>query len=672
MAQGQLQQTDFMDNLGGLNLSDSVFKVSPSQAVGGANFDYAVTGGIRKRLGPGKINTSVDTYLKSIGFGLYNTAAGVKSLIRAADTKLQLFDTSTPSFTALTDDTSSAGSTPLTSGSTVPCFFQQFNNGTANILWSIGAGQTLPNGIYSTSKYTQNGVPEPTLTTFNAASVGSGGTLGPGLYRYSVVFRKTSTQALSNASTTEASVTCVTTDSVSLSWTFSNNDTTRFDAIYLYRSALGGSAGFTVADLVTTLSISATTYTDTGTSIASTQNVPRANNTVLDNSVLPSGTYNALTVFKRRLVVAKDSTLYLADVNKSESWPTTNYITVPSGGNITGLSVISYTSPQANTLDEILVIFKEREIWVLTGDSYEDWVLKFIDQTGCPNQTLIAQGNGFLAWIDYRGVYLWDGGSKPIYCSRPIEPLFAKDGDLDKAKLSYGVGQFYRKENQLVWYLSSRLYGEQQFVLKMDLRLTLPQVQQNLTGRSIDGVFVQETYAEPTYAALSYVPNSGADEYLVIGDDAGYCYFAYNGYSDGGADFDFTYKTKPLDMGNPNVSKQFHKVVVWVQNFGDWNLLLDYWTDFHVGASYQATKAQPVSTGLQNSTALWDVAYWDVAFWDDYEQGIMPVVFNLEAMPANNNQGSALQLQFRNETANQPIQIHGFSVIWSEIGGITA
>jgi hypothetical protein len=661
-----------MDNIGGLNISDSVFKVQDNQAMGGSNYDHSLTGGIKKRYGNTKVNTSADTELKSIGIGLYNTAASSKSVIRGADTRLQLFDVSTPSFTNLSEDTTAAGSAPLTSGSVIPINWAQFNNGTSNILWSIGAGQTLPNGVYSTSKYTQNGVPAPTTSAFSAASVGSGGTLSPGVYRYTLVFRKTSTQALSNGSSTEASVTCVTNDSVSLSWTFTNNDTTKYDNIYIYRSALNGSASFTTGDLIAQLSISSTTYTDTGTSVLSSTNVPRAGSTVLDNSVLTSATYNAMTVFKRRLVVATGSTLSISDLNKSESWPTVNSITIPSGGNITGLAVISFTSAQANTLDEILCIFKERELWVITGNDYTDWVLKYIDQTGCPNQSLIVTGNGFLTWIDHRGVHLWDGTSKPFYCSKPLEPLFGKDGDLDKTKYSYGVGQFFRKESVVIWYLSSKTYGEQKFAIKMDLRLTLPRMEQSMMGRNIDAVFALDDYATPVYSALSYIPATSSDETLLTGDDSGYCYKAYSGFSDASSAIDFSYRTKPLNMGDPNTDKLYHKVVVWVSNVGTWNLLLDYWSDFKVGETVKSTVAAPLSTAANNEAALWDIAYWDVASWDDYEAGIVPVVFNLQPGMANSNQGKAIQLQFRNENADEPVTIHGFSVFWSELGGITA
>lgn len=676
---GQLLQIDFPDNTGGTNLADSVFKISQTQAAGGYNFDYILTGGIQKRLGPVKINSSADTQLRSLGLGLYAPGSGsTKTPLRGAGTKLQAVDTSALTFAALTQDNLAASSTPFTAGSTQTVNFNQFNSGTSDILWAVGGGATLPIGAYSTTKYTSNGVAIPTGSlgspTANAHDSGSWSVIGT--YYYSIVYRKTSTQALSNA-VLDVAVTIVNTDdTVTISFAgLTGLDTTLIDKIYVYRSAVGGTTAFTTGNLVAKVNSNAASFKDLGNlgnpDLLLVQNIPRAGNTVLDNSVLPAATYNVCTLFKRRLVTASGNTLYLSDLNKSESWPTTNYITVPSGGNVTALAVISFTSPQAQTLDEILVVFKEREVWVVTGTAYTDWSLKFIDAVGCPSQSLIALANGFLAWIDFRGIYLWDGTSKPIYCSRLLEPLFAYGGDLDKTKLNMGVGRFLRRENQILWYLSSKTFGEQQYAIKLDLRLTMPQIQQNLTGRNIDAVLIQDNYAFPVYAALSYIPLNGAQEQLMLGDSSGYVYFASNGYSDGGANYSFTYKTPPLHMGDPNTEKVFHKVIAWVQDIGDWNLILDYWSGYKTAEVFKATQSQPISTSPQ-SAGLWDIAFWDIADWDNYNPDVVPLIFNLQSSTVNSNQGTAIQLQFRNDTASEPIVIHGFSVIYSTLGGITA
>jgi hypothetical protein len=678
--QGQFQQTNFLDNTGGTNLADSVFRVKEGQAAGGYNFDYTVTGGIRKRKGPTKINTVADSQLLSKGFGVYAPASGAsKTPIRAGGTKLQAVDTAAVTFTALTEDTVAAGSTPFTS-STVPVKFAQFNNGTSNALWAVGGGATLPVGATSSTKYTQNGVPAPTASSFTATPSGVGGTLSAGVWRYTLVYRKASTLTYSNAVIEASATTTGTTSSVALAWTLSNNDTTKYDQILVYRSTVNGSASFTTGSLIKTLASSATSYNDTGTSEADAQNVPRAGSVVLDNSVLPSGTYAAMTVFKRRLVVAVDSTLQFSEVNKSESWPLTNIITVPSVGPITALAVISFTSPQAQSLDELLVVFKEREIWVISGSAYQSdsvgnvgWALKFIDDVGCVNQNLVVTASGFLAWVELRGVFLWDGTSKPIYASRLLEPLFSSDGDLNKAKLNIGCAVFSRRDHQIVWYLSSKLKGEQRLGIKMDLRLSLPQIQQNLTGRNIDGAFIVDQYTQAMYATISYIPLGGSEEILMAGDASGFSYYAFNGDSDADEDFSFTYLTKATDCGDPATMKQFHRVIVWVADYGNWNLYLDYWSDYRVTSTAMATLVLPISTGsAPDSPAYWDQGYWDQSFWDSFPNtsGVRALIFNLNAGNSNSNIGASIQLQFRNETADQPITIHGFSVQWSPLGGV--
>lgn len=689
---GQLLQTDFPDNTGGTNLVDSVFKVASNQAAGGYNFDYVLTGGIRKRLGAAKINSVADSQTYSLGFGLLAPSSGTsKSVFRAAGQKLQLFDTATPAFTALSQDTAAASTTPFTSGTTTDVQMVQFSNGTNDILWSAGGGASLPVGAYSTTKYTQNGITAPSCTmtaTNNVSGAGSWSTGNFGVFYYTLVLRKSSTQALSNAiytatvagqaSDPTATTTSTLTDTVALSWTFTGIDTTLYDKIYIYRSAVGGVSGFTTGNLITQVASTATSFTDKGNlgnaDVLLNQTIGRAGNTILDNSPLPSGTYNTLAVWGHRLCTASGNNLYISDVNKSESWPLTNYITVPSAGPITALATITQSSPQASAIQEFLVIFKERELWVLTAGSannYTTWTLMRVDaNVGCPNQSLVVSAQGYLCWVDYRGIWLWDGTSKPIYCSRPLEPLFGTNGDIDKTLFSEGCGALFRRENQITWFLSSKTYGTQKFAIKMDIRLTMLQIEQNLTGRTVDAVLIQDVNSMPVYAAMSYVPLNGQDEQMVMGDNAGYCYYASNAYSDGGSAYNFRYQTPPLSMGDPNTKKNFVRVIAWVQDVGTWNLSLDYTTDYKVGSNYQTTQAVPLTTENQQSAALYDIASYDYAYYDAYTPNVVPVVFNLQAGNSNTSQGSSIQLQFRNDNANEPITIHGFSVLWSPMGGM--
>lgn len=669
-ANGKLLQQDLFENIGGLNLIDSPFRVKDGEATGGQNYSYTLTGGFAKRRGHPLINTVADSATRSLGLGLNNTTAGTKTPIRAADTRLQALDLSTPAFTNLTEDTASAGSTFFSSSSTQPVVFAQFNTSSSDVLWAAGGGAAGIVGAYSSTKATFNGATAPSGSISTSVGGSGGAWAATGTYYYAVALRKASTQAISNVSFAQSATVAVATQKVTITLSSITVDTTKYDKFVIYRSAVSGASNFTTGDIVAYVDTTEASYLDDGTYSSTSENVPRAGNTLLDNSTLTAGTPKCLTVFKRRLVTAIGSTVYFSDLNKPESWPAANFITVPSGGPITALGVISFTSVGSNTIDEILCIFKERELWVVTGTTISDWALKFIDSTGCPVQSLLVPTNGMLAWIDTRGVHLWEGTGKPFYCSRRVEALFAEDGDIDKTKLAIGCGAYYRKEDSIVWSLSHKIYGEQKMQLKMDMRLSLPMVQNNLSGRLLDAVLIQDSSGFACYALTSFIQTTN-NEILLMGDASGYLYSGFSGTHDGASTaIDFQYKTRAFDQGNPNLKKRYHKVIAWVEEVGDWDLTLDFWTDYKLAEGIKSTRAQPINTQETGPLALWDIAQWDVAYWDDAGPKLKPLVFNLSSDANNNSEGTSISLNFRQQGADEPVTIAGFSIIFSEVGGI--
>ncbi len=663
---GEFNETSYFDNTGGLNLSDSVFRVKDSQSTGGANFEYTQTGGIQKRRGAQLINDTPDTQLYTHGLDVYNTTLGVKTVIRAAERILQSADLDAESFTTLSQDTTATNTNVFPASTVIPTVFAQFNTDTVSML-NVAGGTDAIYTIYSGTKFTRNGAAPPTGTVTATTIAGGGAWATSGTYRYAVTYLKTSTGAESNATLdVSVSVAAITNSVVLTLSAITSVDTATYNRINIYRSAVSGASGFTTGDLVATLTLPVASFTDTGGATALVQNVPRADSVILDNSVLPAGTYNVLALWKRRLVTATGSVLRFSDLNVPESWPTVNTITIPSGGPITGVAVISFNTDFGN--DEYLAVFKERELWVVKGNDYTDVTLSFIDTVGCANQSLIALANGFLTWIDYRGVYLWDGSGKPIYVSRPIEPFFSIDGDLNKPLLQYGVSSYFRNRNMVYWFVSSKTYGQQCLTIKMDLRLTLPGVESTLSGRMLDGVFVIDTdSAVPTYAAKAYLPSGTPDEIMVVGDTAGKLYKAYQQFSDNGTGIDFQYYSPFLDVDSPNQDKRFYKVVAWVDALGDWDLTLDYWSGYRAALNEKSTLVSPITTQATNATALWDVAFWDQAFWDDYTQSLTPVVFNLNNAQGN-QEGDCIRLRFRNSGVDEPVTIYGYSIFWKEKG----
>lgn len=592
---------------------------------------------------------------------------GTKFTANGADTPVGTLSTTTSTTAVATaTGTLSSGSNTVTGlGST-----------TGIIPGLLVSGTGIPGSTYVST------VTGTTITlTSNATVSGSeslqfhGSLPDSTVYFYAISLVKTATNAESNAVLDVIATTGVSGfgvaggNTVTVSWTLTGLDTTKYSMINIYRASVDGSIGFTIGDLAGSVVATATSFVDEGIIQLTAQPVPRAFNTLLDNSALPAGSYNVLTTWKSRLVTATGSTVWLSDLNKPESWPQQNFITVASGGPITALAIISYITPTTAVTDELLVIFKEREIWVIAGTDSTDWALKFVDFTGTVAQPLVVLANGFLFWVDYRGVFLWDGSDKPIYISRLIEYDFSINGDLDLSKLALGCGSFYRKQNEIIWFLSSSSLGEQLLTYKLDLRLSLPNVQQNLEGRVAEAVFIKDSLSYPVYATYSALPNfSGTflTETLYAGDAAGNIFTMFsNGTGDGPNPIKFTHRTKIQDFGSIGTAKRFHKVIVWCRQSTTANITLKYFVSYQTDDAHSAVQSLPVTT--QVTAPLWDEATWDSAYWDLNIITYTPVVFNL-GNPSIGIEGDALTLEFQQQDLGAPMIIAGYSILYSITG----
>lgn len=663
--------TVFSQNKGGIDISSSPLSVPDSDATGQSyNYEYSKTGAITKVLGFRQINSVADSQLNTLGLGIHHSVStDARTVVRAAGTKIQTVNPTTGGCTNIPDDTSSAATDFFSATATQPVVFSPFNTLTGGTqLWMAGAGLGNLLGFNGT-QITSNGVKVPTGNlnlTVNTHDTGVWPSGGNGSYFYGVQFRKKSTQVLGNVSLDATATIVNLDDTVTIDLTqVSNIDTTLYDQIILWRSAISGVSGFTTGAVIAQLTPGTTSYVDTGTFITNAQNTPRSGNLVLDNSVLPSGTVNYVGTFKRRLVTAINSTLYLSDLNKPESWPASNVITLPTGGPITAIGTIGVPSEYTTGSDEYFVIFKERELWVLTGSSISDWSLQLIDKTGCEAQSLVVPFNGYLSWIGLTGIYLWEGRGRPMRISRPIYALFSEDGDLDLSRLSLGYGCYYELKNQVVWRLSHRTKGVNSFSIKLDIRLTIPVIGGDLESNEMDGVFIFDFDGNPYYGLTSYRA-ANASEALLAGDHTGKIYQLYNSSATAVA---FDYETKPFDMGRPETLKQFKRVIVWIEKLTQNDLVLYFWADYRIRAEYQSSVKATMAPSKGTQPALWDVALFDQAYWDDYTPDISQIEFNLHSQE-NNAIGTSLKLKFEQMEASAPVRIHSFAIEWDEIGNL--
>lgn len=680
--EGQFRCEDYFNLTGGLNSADSPFLVKETEASDGYNWDYTQLGAVTKRGGHARLNSVANTETNLLGMGVYDSSAATsRTVIRAAGRKLQTFATPT-TFTNLSLDSSTAPTDILGAASTTTVPFTMFNSSASHVLWAAGGGLTNLAGVYSATKVTMNGVEAATgAISIADGSAGSAGTLPIGSYTYAVTYYKASTGAVGNAGLDQSVTVTATKNKAVLTLSgITGSDTTKYTKLYIYRSSLAGVSGFTAGTLVTTLDISAgipATFEDTGstafTGYASSVTVPRTNSVVLDNTPLPSGTYKSVALWKRRLVTASGSSVYISDTNKPESWPTVNYFEVPSGGPITAIGVVSLVSGVAgSTVDEALCIFKDTEIWVLTGTDYTDFQLAYIDSCGCPSQRLLVTASGFLTWVNYRGVFSWAGAGKPRYMSRSIEDKFRSNGDITIQNLSQGFGLFSQQRNQIQWYLSSALYGAQQYVLKLDMRLTTEQAQSNLLGQAFQGIFSPDALPFPVKGGVAYTTGSAAtNELIYLGDSFGYMYSAFAGVADvSSSAIPLSYFTPWMGRETPDRRKRIAKVILWVKDTGQPTMTMDYWADFRVGDANASTSIATVSANSTGVSSLWDALIWDTGNWDAGTSQPKALVFNPNSQTNNNSEGCTFRLRFRESSALYQPVIYGYSVYYTDIGTI--
>jgi hypothetical protein len=194
---GQKLSQFYVDNRGGLNLTDSFLRVQDNQALGGYNYEYVKTGGIQKSLCPNLCNATADAQLRTHGLALRNTQSNGKSVIRAAGTKIQKAFLDGSPFINLVDDTQAAASDFISSSNVLPVNNQMFVGINADVLWLAGGGMSNLVGVFSDTQVTANGVVVPTgtfTTNIYGSPLGQWGTVSS--YYYAIAFQKASTGAV--------------------------------------------------------------------------------------------------------------------------------------------------------------------------------------------------------------------------------------------------------------------------------------------------------------------------------------------------------------------------------------------------------------------------------------------------------------------------------------------
>ena len=121
----------------------------------------------------------------------------------------------------------------------------------------------------------------------------------------------------------------------------------------------------------------------------------------------PVSTAKFIAWWNNRMFVADDSNLYWSGKNLPESFDPEDFEPIGEGDGqkITGL----------HAFGDVLLIFKSRSIWYLSGLTPESWRLRpLFDWTGAVSHASIVEAGGSLWWWSDRGVMKWDGAGQPV------------------------------------------------------------------------------------------------------------------------------------------------------------------------------------------------------------------------------------------------------------------
>jgi hypothetical protein len=124
-----------------------------------------------------------------------------------------------------------------------------------------------------------------------------------------------------------------------------------------------------------------------------------------ENDVPPVGT-RFMTWWNSRMITADDGNIYWSKKNFPESFDPENTepVGAEDGQKITGIAVYS----------DVLLIFKNRSVWVLSGLSPDSWRLRLLfNDYGCAAHRSIVTAGGSIYWWSEKGPVKWDGQGQP-------------------------------------------------------------------------------------------------------------------------------------------------------------------------------------------------------------------------------------------------------------------
>jgi len=491
------------------NLSPSQIKLSqlPRKPDGLHNLKLNEYGQLVKRKGYSKYNTtSIGAAHKIVGMHRFYTQANLKEFLVAWNEDIYKLP-----------DTGEHVAASIKSGLTADSdtYFCDFLNHCYFV-----------NGIDGVFKYNRTnvrtmGITPPAAKPTGAAQ-GSGGSLGAGDYKFAYTYVDEDGYE-SNLSPVSDAVTCVASDSVIL--TIINSSDSKVSSRNIYRTSVGGAIYYydgAVADNTTTTFTSTQADNTLGTEAAT-------------NHTAPPATSHLITKRRNKLYLAYNDYLYPSHTSDVEYFPPLWRLRTGNSQKIMGL------------LEQLtaLPVATEDSIERLVGTDEDNFEFKNSYSTeGCVAMRSYVNCDNLIVYLGFNGINYFDGTTSGIFSKAVNEYI------------KTNINGTYR-------HLSCATYFDDKYFL------CYPKGANTVPSETIWIDLKNKSYGVYDFDFSCFsVWNRGTDGLQLYGgsNTEGRVYKVLNGLDDDGSAITAYDDIEPLDLGYPELWKQFYNVYIKVKS----------------------------------------------------------------------------------------------------------
>ena len=264
---------------------------------------------------------------------------------------------------------------------------------------------------------------------------------------------------------------------------------------------------------------------------------------------------NIVAVYKGRVWVAKDSTLYYSALGKCDDFETSN-----DAGYINNFYTDADKIVALKPYKDYLAIYKEKSVYLLSGSTPEDFaIIPFADKGTYSNESVVNVNNKQYFFTD--GIYPLEVGTlNQIMIGESISHKIKKEFEkFDKNSLDKVFALHYEEKNQ-VWYFIPYSINDyfniiwiNDYVNKAWYKRVLPQ---NITSACL--------YDDKIYTA----------------DNEGNIYIEDMENSFDGEPIKFLWKSPFLSLGNPSVRKSIDEFYFILDETYENNFIFSVYKNF--------------------------------------------------------------------------------------------